>query len=67
MVQPFSVDVAGEEQLVIAHEINRTDLRKLNAEEVIGRNSSIRRRTKHGKRFRRGTTQNGQHSENLQR
>ncbi|MEM7593523.1 MAG: fatty acyl-AMP ligase [Cyanobacteria bacterium P01_A01_bin.83] len=32
----FSVDVNGEEQLVIAHEINRTDLRKLNAEEVIG-------------------------------
>ena len=32
----FSVDVGGEEQLVIAHEINRTDLRKLNAEEVIG-------------------------------
>jgi acyl-CoA synthetase (AMP-forming)/AMP-acid ligase II len=32
----FSVDVGGEEQLVIAHEINRTDLRNLNAEEVIG-------------------------------
>ena len=32
----FSVDVNGEEQLVIAHEINRTYLRKLNAEEVIG-------------------------------
>ena len=32
----FSVDVAGEEQLVVAHEINRTDLRNLNAEEVIG-------------------------------
>ena len=32
----FSVDVNGEEQLVVAHEINRTDLRKLNAEEVIG-------------------------------
>ncbi|NJK57134.1 MAG: fatty acyl-AMP ligase [Pleurocapsa sp. SU_5_0] len=32
----FSVDVGGEEQLVIAHEINRTDLRTLNAEEVIG-------------------------------
>ena len=32
----FSVEVGGEEQLVIAHEINRTDLRKLNAEEVIG-------------------------------
>ena len=32
----FSVDVGGEEQLVVAHEINRTDLRKLNAEEVIG-------------------------------
>ncbi|MEL6581928.1 MAG: fatty acyl-AMP ligase [Cyanobacteria bacterium J06621_12] len=32
----FSVDVGGEEQLVIAHEINRTDLRQLNAEEVIG-------------------------------
>ncbi|MGD1918588.1 MAG: fatty acyl-AMP ligase [Pleurocapsa sp.] len=31
----FSVDVGGEEQLVVAHEINRTDLRKLNAEEVI--------------------------------
>ena len=32
----FSVEVRGEEQLVIAHEINRTDLRNLNAEEVIG-------------------------------
>ena len=32
----FSIDVNGEEQLVIAHEINRTNLRKLNAEEVIG-------------------------------
>ena len=32
----FSVDVNGEEQLVVAHEINRTNLRKLNAEEVIG-------------------------------
>ena len=32
----FSVEVGGEEQLVIAHEINRTDLRKLNPEEVIG-------------------------------
>ncbi|MGF1590186.1 MAG: fatty acyl-AMP ligase [Pleurocapsa sp.] len=32
----FSVEVNGEEQLVIAHEINRTYLRKLNAEEVIG-------------------------------
>lgn len=32
----FSIDVGGEEQLVIAHEINRTDLRNLNAEEVIG-------------------------------
>ena len=32
----FSVEVHGEEQLVIAHEINRTDLRNLNAEEVIG-------------------------------
>lgn len=32
----FSVDVGGEEQLVVAHEINRTDLRTLNAEEVIG-------------------------------
>lgn len=32
----FSIEVNGEEQLVIAHEINRTDLRKLNAEEVIG-------------------------------
>ena len=32
----FSIDVGGEEQLVVAHEINRTDLRKLNAEEVIG-------------------------------
>ncbi len=32
----FSVEVNGEEQLVIAHEINRTDLRNLNAEEVIG-------------------------------
>ena len=32
----FSVEVNGEEQLVIAYEINRTDLRKLNAEEVIG-------------------------------
>ncbi|MEL6495141.1 MAG: fatty acyl-AMP ligase [Cyanobacteria bacterium J06623_7] len=32
----FSVEVGGEEQLVVAHEINRTDLRQLNAEEVIG-------------------------------
>ncbi len=32
----FSIDVNGEEQLVIAHEINRTNLRKLNAEEVVG-------------------------------
>ena len=32
----FSVEVNGEEQLVIAHEINRTNLRQLNAEEVIG-------------------------------
>ena len=32
----FSIEVNGEEQLVIAHEINRTDLRQLNAEEVIG-------------------------------
>ncbi|MEL7008924.1 MAG: fatty acyl-AMP ligase [Cyanobacteria bacterium J06588_4] len=32
----FSIDVGGEEQLVVAHEINRTDLRQLNAEEVIG-------------------------------
>jgi acyl-CoA synthetase (AMP-forming)/AMP-acid ligase II len=32
----FSVDLGGEEQLVIAHEINRTDLRTINAEEVIG-------------------------------
>ncbi len=32
----FSIDINGEEQLVIAHEINRADLRNLNAEEVIG-------------------------------
>ena len=32
----FSVEVNGEEQLVVAHEINRSDLRKLNVEEVIG-------------------------------
>ncbi|MEM8674957.1 MAG: fatty acyl-AMP ligase [Cyanobacteria bacterium P01_G01_bin.67] len=32
----FSVEINGEEQLVIAHEINRTNLRQLNAEEVIG-------------------------------
>ena len=32
----FSVEVNGEEQLVVAHEINRSDLRKLNAAEVIG-------------------------------
>ena len=32
----FSIEVNGEEQLVVAHEINRTDLRQLNAEEVIG-------------------------------
>ena len=32
----FSVEVNGEEQLVVVHEINRSDLRKLNAEEVIG-------------------------------
>ncbi len=32
----FSIEINGEEQLVIAHEINRSDLRNLNAEEVIG-------------------------------
>jgi acyl-CoA synthetase (AMP-forming)/AMP-acid ligase II len=32
----FSVEIDGEEQLVVAHEINRSDLRKLNPEEVIG-------------------------------
>lgn len=32
----FSIEVNGEEQLVVAQEINRTDLRQLNAEEVIG-------------------------------
>lgn len=32
----FSVEVGGEEQLVVAHEINRSYLRNLNAEEVIG-------------------------------
>ncbi|MEM6612008.1 MAG: fatty acyl-AMP ligase [Cyanobacteria bacterium P01_C01_bin.72] len=32
----FSIDVGGEEQLVIAHEVNRTALRQLNAAEVIG-------------------------------
>ncbi len=32
----FSIEVNGEEQLIIAHEINRTDLRGLNIEEVIG-------------------------------
>ncbi|MGB5712874.1 MAG: fatty acyl-AMP ligase [Waterburya sp.] len=32
----FSVDLNGEEQLVIAYEINRADLRKLKADEVIG-------------------------------
>jgi acyl-CoA synthetase (AMP-forming)/AMP-acid ligase II len=32
----FSVEVGGEEQLVIAHEINRANIRNLNAEEVIG-------------------------------
>jgi acyl-CoA synthetase (AMP-forming)/AMP-acid ligase II len=32
----FSIEINGEEQLVIAHEINRADLRNLNAEEVIG-------------------------------
>ena len=44
----FSVEIDGEEQLVVAHEINRSDLRKLNAEEVIGANSSGCRGTKHG-------------------
>lgn len=32
----FSIEVNGEEQLVVAHEIERTALRKLNPEEVIG-------------------------------
>ena len=32
----FSIEANGEEQLVVAHEVNRTDLRKLNPEEVIG-------------------------------
>ena len=32
----FSIEINGEEQLVVAQEINRADLRKLNAEEVIG-------------------------------
>ena len=32
----FSIEVNGEEQLVIAHEVNRTDLRNLNVEEVVG-------------------------------
>lgn len=32
----FSIEVGGEEQLVIAHEVERTALRQLNAEEVIG-------------------------------
>ena len=32
----FSIEVDGEEQLVIAHEINRTDLRNLNVPEVVG-------------------------------
>ncbi|BAZ44140.1 putative acyl-CoA synthase [Chondrocystis sp. NIES-4102] len=32
----FSIEVGGEEQLVIAHEINREDLRNFNPEEVIG-------------------------------
>ena len=32
----FSIDVNGEEQLVIAHEVNRTNLRNLNVEEVVG-------------------------------
>jgi acyl-CoA synthetase (AMP-forming)/AMP-acid ligase II len=32
----FSIEINGEEQLVIAHEINRADLLNLNAEEVIG-------------------------------
>jgi acyl-CoA synthetase (AMP-forming)/AMP-acid ligase II len=32
----FSIEINGEEQLVIAHEINRAALRNLNAEEVIG-------------------------------
>ena len=32
----FSIEVNGEEQLVVAHEIERTALRQLNPEEVIG-------------------------------
>ncbi|WP_233153855.1 type I polyketide synthase [Scytonema sp. HK-05] len=36
----FSVDIAGEEKLVVAQEVERSYLRKLNANEVIG---SIRR------------------------
>ena len=32
----FSIEVAEEEQLVVAHEVERTALRQLNAEEIIG-------------------------------
>ena len=32
----FSIDVNGEEQLIVAHEVNRTSLRNLNVDEVIG-------------------------------
>ncbi|MEL6441821.1 MAG: fatty acyl-AMP ligase [Cyanobacteria bacterium J06621_8] len=32
----FSIEVNGEEQLVVVQEVNRTALRELNAEEVIG-------------------------------
>ena len=36
MAQPLASMLGEKKQLVVAHEINRTDLRKLNAEEVIG-------------------------------
>ncbi len=32
----FSIDVNGEEQLIVAHEVNRIALRNLNTEEIIG-------------------------------
>ena len=32
----FSIEVNGEEQLIVAHEVNRTYLRNLNVDEVVG-------------------------------
>ncbi len=32
----FAIEINGEDQLVVAHEVNRTDLRQLNVPEVVG-------------------------------